>query len=117
MLSTRNRTVTQPGKKDLRLIDYFAPWAADILEAEYHAAHRHDDTVATDGSGFETTPVRGHSIIMAMDSVVLGLEDVSGPRSEIIDEPQILLAGLGYGPRSEERRVGKECRSRWSPYH
>ena len=24
------------------------------------------------------------------------------------------FAGL---PRSEERRVGKECRSRWSPYH
>ena len=25
---------------------------------------------------------------------------------------------LGYhGYRSEERRVGKECRSRWSPYH
>src|SRR2546429_10017766 len=25
----------------------------------------------------------------------------------------------GYPPtiRSEERRVGKECRSRWSPYH
>ena len=22
-----------------------------------------------------------------------------------------------YTPRSEERRVGKECRSRWSPYH
>ena len=21
------------------------------------------------------------------------------------------------GLRSEERRVGKECRSRWSPYH
>ena len=21
------------------------------------------------------------------------------------------------GERSEERRVGKECRSRWSPYH
>ena len=33
------------------------------------------------------------------------------------------LAGVGtnlgcYGlTRSEERRVGKECRSRWSPYH
>src|SRR4051794_41820645 len=25
-----------------------------------------------------------------------------------------LLEGF---PRSEERRVGKECRSRWSPYH
>ena len=24
------------------------------------------------------------------------------------------LVGIG---RSEERRVGKECRSRWSPYH
>ena len=28
-------------------------------------------------------------------------------------------AGIGYETeqRSEERRVGKECRSRWSPYH
>ena len=25
--------------------------------------------------------------------------------------------GVGVGVRSEERRVGKECRSRWSPYH
>src|SRR3989442_13139107 len=24
---------------------------------------------------------------------------------------------VGVGSRSEERRVGKECRSRWSPYH
>src|SRR2546422_11668535 len=24
---------------------------------------------------------------------------------------------LGASERSEERRVGKECRSRWSPYH
>ena len=24
---------------------------------------------------------------------------------------------MGIGKRSEERRVGKECRSRWSPYH
>ena len=25
--------------------------------------------------------------------------------------------GAGANARSEERRVGKECRSRWSPYH
>ena len=25
--------------------------------------------------------------------------------------------GLDFIKRSEERRVGKECRSRWSPYH
>ena len=31
---------------------------------------------------------------------------------------KIWLAGLGvYSKRSEERRVGKECRSRWSPEH
>src|SRR5256884_2843460 len=27
------------------------------------------------------------------------------------------VSGGEYGIRSEERRVGKECRSRWSPYH
>ena len=27
------------------------------------------------------------------------------------------LADYHGVPRSEERRVGKECRSRWSPYH
>ena len=28
-----------------------------------------------------------------------------------------LMFALIGAPRSEERRVGKECRSRWSPYH
>ena len=31
-----------------------------------------------------------------------------------------VMKEIGYQPnevRSEERRVGKECRSRWSPYH
>src|SRR5258706_2314294 len=38
----------------------------------------------------------------------------------IPEEPvygHMALAGLPKGFRSEERRVGKECRSRWSPYH
>src|SRR2546430_13410746 len=29
----------------------------------------------------------------------------------------LLAARIPGGRRSEERRVGKECRSRWSPYH
>ena len=29
----------------------------------------------------------------------------------------LLALPLGTTTRSEERRVGKECRSRWSPYH
>src|SRR2546427_741722 len=28
-----------------------------------------------------------------------------------------VLYGHHFAARSEERRVGKECRSRWSPYH
>mgnify|MGYP000618975750 CR=1 FL=1 len=32
-----------------------------------------------------------------------------------IDE--LAYFGLFLGSRSEERRVGKECRSRWSPDH
>ena len=29
----------------------------------------------------------------------------------------ISMARISLQLRSEERRVGKECRSRWSPYH
>src|SRR2546430_5935016 len=38
--------------------------------------------------------------------------------SWINSEYRVIIAtsALGIG-RSEERRVGKECRSRWSPYH
>ena len=32
----------------------------------------------------------------------------------VVDRPTI---SLPKPSRSEERRVGKECRSRWSPYH
>ena len=30
---------------------------------------------------------------------------------------ELFLEDVGVPGRSEERRVGKECRSRWSPYH
>ena len=33
------------------------------------------------------------------------------------DQIQILEGLEAVRKRSEERRVGKECRSRWSPYH
>ena len=32
-------------------------------------------------------------------------------------KPQGIALDLMQSGRSEERRVGKECRSRWSPYH
>ena len=45
------------------------------------------------------------------------------PLTAALVKEELTTAGIEfvadkYGPnRSEERRVGKECRSRWSPYH
>src|ERR1035438_2198783 len=36
---------------------------------------------------------------------------------EILTNPERVKQWLTLHYRSEERRVGKECRSRWSPYH
>ena len=35
----------------------------------------------------------------------------------MVDSASIIITVGGSISRSEERRVGKECRSRWSPYH
>ena len=48
--------------------------------------------------------IRG--IVSFVDSLVTGISTINYSAS-FYDDPA----------RSEERRVGKECRSRWSPYH
>jgi hypothetical protein len=40
-----------------------------------------------------------------------------GAGSVVLGDYLAATGGSGPGLRSEERRVGKECRSRWSPYH
>src|SRR3989449_11212091 len=45
---------------------------------------------------------------------------IEGVRRQIltaIEEADLVLFVVDGRDRSEERRVGKECRSRWSPYH
>src|SRR3989442_9581292 len=37
--------------------------------------------------------------------------------TQLNQAPAVSALGALEGKRSEERRVGKECRSRWSPYH
>ena len=47
-------------------------------------------------------------------------KDLNLTQQELADLSGISLRALSNyekGLRSEERRVGKECRSRWSPYH
>ena len=51
-----------------------------------------------------------------ISSMELGCREESRIMDLIWDgEKSFLLSH--YQTRSEERRVGKECRSRWSPYH
>ena len=48
-------------------------------------------------------------------------DGISKLASYAIQRNLIPFIGAGFSAgseaRSEERRVGKECRSRWSPYH
>src|SRR3989449_10842419 len=58
----------------------------------------------------------------SIDDVILGCTNQAGEDNRNVARMASLLAGLpvevaGQTVRSEERRVGKECRSRWSPYH
>ena len=48
--------------------------------------------------------------------VINGLSDFNHPCQAMADG-LTMIEEFGTLLRSEERRVGKECRSRWSPYH
>src|SRR5256884_9560847 len=52
-------------------------------------------------------------------AILYGLEGSDSVRKMTQGELRRLSARVANGldERSEERRVGKECRSRWSPYH
>src|ERR1041385_9415722 len=54
--------------------------------------------------------------LLQSDPVITSLLDsVTGDSPNILDASIVDSKGLAL--RSEERRVGEECRSRWSPYH
>ena len=56
--------------------------------------------------------------IVLTGAVQLWRIDYSGNRSIMANvEPAQIFGESFVCARSEERRVGKECRSRWSPYH
>ena len=50
------------------------------------------------------------------DHVTATLKNLDGSNSEVM-VPWLAGCDGARSTRSEERRVGKECRSRWSPYH
>src|SRR5256885_3726509 len=57
----------------------------------------------------------GHALNNVVQDVLIRFERMRGRAAEWL--PGTDHAGIATQNRSEERRVGKECRSRWSPYH
>ena len=64
--------------------------------------------------GFSSQEIKGKFSLRASDTSELLLEDCEAPLDSLLPKTDGLKSAL---MRSEERRVGKECRSRWSPYH
>ena len=68
---------------------------------------------------FEAVPFDKGEVTLALesgvDAVIAEAEHLEAVRA--LSKIPVLDAGELEAERSEERRVGKECRSRWSPYH
>ena len=63
-----------------------------------------------------------NTIIEAKIGNLNELTKVLSVKEQAQEQLLVVMKALGIGKivrnlRSEERRVGKECRSRWSPYH
>src|ERR1051326_9589675 len=69
-------------------------------------------TKAVEIHAFEALPIHGPA--GRADFLTAG-ENLTGPLVLHEDARKLLQRRLPF--RSEERRVGKECRSRWTPYH
>src|SRR5258708_7288842 len=57
-----------------------------------------------------TSPLYSEAILKQVPDFELAEISLTSPFPKLIER-------LAKKHRSEERRVGKECRSRWSPYH
>ena len=87
---------------------------SEAAELQVISSHSHDGGAFTqglemhDGSLYESTGLYGHS----------SLREVDPASGEVLRQTQLeeSLFGEGITVRSEERRAGKECRSRWSPF-
>src|SRR3712207_9436543 len=62
-------------------------------------------------TGLHQTPEQIAATVIQEDAHAVGLSILSGAHMTLVPKIVEMLR------RSEERRVGKECRSRWSPYH
>ena len=77
------------------------------------------DSNAKKLSESENVQIRMYRVIYDMqEDIKAALEGILAPvlHENILGQAEV-RASFKISSRSEERRVGKECRSRWSPYH
>src|SRR5574341_266758 len=85
--------------------------AAQDVQAAIAAAQRQlPQDMPSPPSYRKVNPADSPILFLALSSPTL-------PLSQVDDYAQTIIAQRVSMVRSEERRVGKECRSRWSPYH
>src|SRR5256885_14713923 len=62
---------------------------------------------------------RGLSLVELLVGLLLGLLIIAVALGALMASRAVsgTVSDASHLQRSEERRVGKECRSRWSPYH
>src|SRR3989441_3763914 len=86
-----------------RLAQFGLPWhqVTHVILSHFHPDHWGELPMLVYALKYTTVPPRQESLV------------ILGPRGRVRLVKQI---AEGYGG-SEERRVGKEGRSRWSPYH
>src|SRR5256885_19535 len=71
----------------------------------------------------EDEPIEGKRLQLTIDydvqkAIEDGFDQLGFNGAAVVLDPSTRdVLGFTSRPRSEERRVGKECRSRWSPYH
>ena len=68
----------------------------------------------TVGNEPQTFDYDGERLYIHLGKPTLSGQPITLTIAYAVKEPQ---RGIYFIARSEERRVGKECRSRWSPYH
>src|SRR5690554_3505461 len=81
--------------------------------------HPHSAKEVTDSDFQQLRELAAHPKVVAIGEIGLDYHYDYSPRpvQKEVFRRQLELAGDLHLPRSEERRVGKECRSRWSPDH
>ena len=69
-------------------------------------------------NGGQTLYMVGWSLLIGtIIGMILALILVLCRKGGLVENRPLYMIVSVYINRSEERRVGKECRSRWSPYH